>query len=289
MVENLLTNIRSDFPLSAITWFKVGGIAKNYARPSSIEELSDLLKKFEHFIVLGNSSNVLIADSPIQKLVIKLSAAFGKIKQISDTEFEVGASCLDSSLASHMQSQGISGMEFLATIPGTLGGNIAMNAGCFGGEIFDILKSVTIMEKNGKLSTLQKKDISQSYRHAHLPENSIIISAILQGTKGDSKAIQAKIDDLVLKRTNAQPQNVRTGGSTFKNPAGHSAWELIRQSGADIFKVGGAQVSEKHANFLINTGNATAKDIFTLGENIRKAVLEHTGVNLEWEIKMIGF
>lgn len=283
----MTSNIRQNFPLSSISWFKVGGFAKNYARPSSVEELAELIKDYQEFIILGNASNVLISDGDIETLVIKLSSAFGKITQIDETEFEVGSACLDSTLASCMQEKGISGMEFLATIPGTLGGNIVMNAGCFGAEIFDIVKSVKIMEKNGKISTLKKKDIKYSYRYTDLPQDSIILSAILQGTKGNRKEIQETIDDLVSKRTEAQPQNVRTGGSTFKNPTGHSAWELIRQSGADKFTVGGANVSQKHANFLINTGSATAKDIYTLGENIRNAVFQHTSIKLEWEIKII--
>jgi UDP-N-acetylmuramate dehydrogenase len=144
------------------------------------------------------------------------------------------------------------------------------------------------MERNGEVKKLEKKDIECSYRHTVLPEGAVVLSATIKGVKEKPEIIKAKIDSLVLQRIQSQPQNVRTGGSTFKNPKGHSAWELIRQSGADKFKVGGAEVSEKHANFLINTGNATGQDIYTLGEEIRSAVLKHSGINLEWEIQMIG-
>lgn len=281
-------SVRNDFPLSTITWFKVGGPAKFYARPKNYDELSYLLTTYGDLIVLGNASNVLISDSPIEQCIVKLSSAFGRINRIGETTFEIGSACLDSAVALYMQSIGISGMEFLATIPGTIGGNIAMNAGCFGSEIFDIIKSVTVMEKNGKISTLQKNEIPHSYRHAVLPENSIILSAVIEGKKSNPDAVQQTIDNFVQQRMESQPQNVRTGGSTFKNPEGHKAWELIRLTGANKLKVGGAAVSAKHSNFLINTGNATAHDIYTLGEMIRERVLSGSGIDLEWEIKMIG-
>lgn len=283
-----LPSIRNNFPLSTVTWFKVGGHAKFYARPANNDELISLLKEFGDLIILGNASNVLISDSPIEQCVIKLSSAFGKIVRISETAFEIGSACLDSTVAAYMQNIGISGMEFLATIPGTIGGNIAMNAGCFGSEIFDIIQSVTIMEKSGKISTLQNSEIPHSYRYTDLLEGSIILSAIVEGKHSSPDVIQRTIDGFVKQRLESQPQNVRTGGSTFRNPTKYKAWELIRNAGAETLKVGDAEISAKHSNFLINTGNATAHDIYTLGEMIRKKVLSHSGIDLEWEIQMIG-
>lgn len=281
-------NIREHYSLKDLTWFKVGGNARYFAKPQNTEDLSSVLQKFPEYKIIGNTSNLLISDYDLDFCVIKLGSHFGKIEQMNETTFKVGASCLDLTLAKSMQNLGISGMEFLGTIPGTFGGNVAMNAGCFGGEIFDLIQSIEIMLPNGKIEILQKNEISYTYRHASLPKNAIILSAIVSGVISTKENVQNKMDELMQKRLEAQPQNVRTGGSTFKNPEGFSAWKLIRDCNAHLIKIGGAEVSEKHANFLINTGNATAQEIFTLGETIRKKVFENSGVMLEWEIKTIG-
>ncbi len=288
-----MLKLQHNISLSPLTWFRVGGVAKNFVRVSSTEEIASVLQQFSNFFVIGNTSNLLISDHEIEHCIIKLGAAFSKIQQISETRFKVGAACLDSTLAHTIQEMGISGMEFLATIPGTLGGNISMNAGCFGGEIFDIIESVDVILPNGKFATLQKNEIPHSYRYAQLPKKSIIISATLNGVISTKDAVRQTINDFIKKRLDAQPSNVRTGGSTFTNPKsekamGRSAWQLIQEVGANKFEVGGAKVSEKHSNFLINAGGATAKDIFTLGEMIRNTVLEKTGVELEWEVKFLG-
>lgn len=283
-----MINIRNNFDLSKITWFKVGGLAKNFVKANNIEELQEAVKIFPNFIILGNTSNVLISDQDITECIIKLGPDFGKVIQISETSFEVGASCLDTTLAKFMQSSGVSGMEFLCTIPGSLGGNIAMNAGCFGGEIFDVLQSIKILTSEGKIREIPAKEIPHSYRSVTLPKGCIVISAILNGVISTPEKIQNIMDDFFKKRLDAQPSNVRTGGSTFKNPDGFSAWKLIRETNSHTLKIGGAEVSEKHSNFLINTGTATAQDIYKLGELIRKRVYEKTGVILEWEIKTIG-
>jgi UDP-N-acetylmuramate dehydrogenase len=283
-----MLNIRNNFNLSEITWFKVGGLAENFARPSTIEELVFLIKNFKPITILGNTSNILISDSNIKGCVVKLGSAFGKIEQITETKFRIGAACLDLTLAKHMQNLGISGMEFLATIPGTLGGNICMNAGCFGSEIFDVLESVEILQPDGTIINIQKNEIKHTYRFTNLPNNAIILSAILNGVKSTPEKIQNTINEFTKQRLESQPVNVRTGGSTFKNPNGYKAWQLIQEAGAHKLKIGGAEVSEKHSNFLINASGATAKDIYTLGELIHQKVLEKTGINLEWEIKKIG-
>ncbi|MFT4967480.1 MAG: UDP-N-acetylmuramate dehydrogenase [Candidatus Deianiraeaceae bacterium] len=280
--------VRTNFDLSKITWFKVGGLAENFSRTSTLLELQHIVQSFPQNIIIGNTSNILFSDKILQGCVIKLGSAFGKVEHLSNTKFRVGSSCLNTTLAKYMQGQGISGMEFLATIPGTVGGNIAMNAGCFGSEIFDILESVEILHK-GKVLNVLKEEIPHTYRSATLPNGSIILSAILNGVESTPAKIQSTINAFVKKRTDAQPQNVRTGGSTFKNPSGYTAWELIRKTGAHKLQVGGAKVSEKHSNFLINDDNATAMDIFTLGEQIRTTVLKETGIALEWEIQRIGF
>jgi UDP-N-acetylmuramate dehydrogenase len=288
-----MLKLQHNVSLAPLTWFRVGGIAKNFVRVSSIEQIVEVLQKFPNFFVIGNTSNLLISDREIETCIIKLGSAFSKIEQISETKFKVGASCLDSTLAHTIQESGISGMEFLATIPGTVGGNIVMNAGCFGGEIFEILESVDVILPSGKLTTLQKNEIPHSYRHAHLPEKSIIISATLNGVVSTKEKVRETINGFIQKRLDAQPSNVRTGGSTFTNPTsekamGRSAWQLIQEAQAHKFEVGSAKVSEKHSNFLINAGGATAKDIFTLGEMIRSTVLKKTGIELEWEVKFLG-
>ena len=283
-----MPNIRNKFNLSEITWFKVGGLAENFARPSTVEELLFLIKNFKPITLLGNTSNLLISDSNIKGCVVKLGSAFGKIEQITETKFRIGAACLDITLSKYMQNSGISGMEFLATIPGTLGGNICMNAGCFGSEIFDILESIEILQPDGTITNIQKNEIEYMYRFTKLPSSTIILSAILNGVKSTPEKIQNTINQFTKQRLESQPINVRTGGSTFKNPNGYKAWQLIQESDAHKLKIGGAEVSEKHSNFLINSGGATAKDIHILGELIRQKVLEKTGINLEWEIKKIG-
>ena len=288
-----MLKLQHNLALSPLTWFRVGGNAKNFVRVSSIDDIREVFQKFPKFFVIGNTSNLLISDSEIEPCIVKLGSAFSRIEQVSETRFKVGASCLDSTLSQTIQEAGISGMEFLATIPGTLGGNVSMNAGCFGGEIFEIIESVDVILPNGELITLQKKDIPHSYRHAHLPANSIIISATINGVVSTKEKVRKTISGFVQKRLDAQPSNVRTGGSTFTNPKsekaiGRSAWQLIQEVGAHKFEVGGAKVSEKHSNFVINSGGATAMDIFTLGEMIRKCVLENTGVELEWEVKFLG-
>ncbi len=288
-----MLKLQNNIKLAPLTWFRVGGNAKNFVRVSSIEDIKSVFQQFDDFFVIGNTSNLLISDDEIQPCIIKLGSAFSKIEQISETSFKVGTACLDSTLAQIMQEKGISGMEFLATIPGTIGGNIAMNAGCFGGEIFEILESIEIILQDGQIANINKNAIPHSYRHAQLPKNSIILSATINGVISTQAKVQETIKNFVQKRLEAQPSNVRTGGSTFTNPKSpnsnnRSAWQLIQEANAHKFEVGGAKVSEKHSNFLINTGNATARDIFTLGETIRHAVFEKTGIQLEWEIKFLG-
>lgn len=281
-------NIRTNYPLKEQTWFKVGGSAKYFIKPSTVGEISSIFERFPNVEVVGNTSNLLISDENLDTCIVKLGSSFAKISQLDEKTFKIGASCLDSTLAKVMQQAGISGMEFLGTIPGTVGGNIAMNAGCFGGEIFDLLQSVEVILPDGKIKVLNKEEIPHSYRNALLPNGAIVLSVVMQGVVSTKENVQLKMDELMQKRLEAQPQNVRTGGSTFKNPDGYSAWKLIRDCGAHLLKVGGAEVSPKHANFLINSGNATAQNIFTLGQLIRKKVFESSGIELEWEIKRIG-
>jgi len=257
-----MLRIQNNVKLAPQTWFRVGGNAKNFIKLNSVDEIKELLIKFPDFFIIGNTSNLLISDNDIEQCIIKLGSVFAKVEQISETSFKVGSACLDSTLSQIMQEKGISGMEFLSTIPGTIGGNVIMNAGCFGCEIFEILDSIEIMLCNGEIMNLKKSDISYEYRKAYLPEKSIILSAIISGVVSKPENIKKVMHNYIQKRLEAQPSNVRTGGSTFKNTKNKSTWELIRECGADKF--------------------------FTLGENIRKAVFEKTGIELEWEIKKLG-
>jgi UDP-N-acetylmuramate dehydrogenase len=276
--------------LKDLVWFRAGGAAEVLFRPADADDLGTFLAARSPqtgVSVIGVGSNLLVRDGGIPGVVIRLPAAFGKIA-VDGTRIRVGAAALDAAVARAAADAGIGGLEFLRGIPGTIGGALKMNAGCYGREIKDIFVEATAIDGKGNRLTLTAADMGFVYRKAQVPDDLIFVNALFEGTRDDPALVRARMDALVEQRESTQPVKSRTGGSTFKNPPGHKAWELIDQSGCRGLRQGAAQVSEKHCNFLINTGDATAADIEALGEEVRKRVQDKFGVALEWEIKRVG-
>jgi UDP-N-acetylmuramate dehydrogenase len=277
-------------PLKDLVWFRVGGNAEVLFRPADADDLATFLaaKNLDTRVsVIGVGSNLLVRDGGIPGVVIRLPGAFGKIA-IEGNRIRAGAAALDAAVARAAADAGIGGLEFLRGVPGTIGGALRMNAGCYGREIKDIFVEATAITGKGEKITLKPADMGFVYRKSAVPDDYIFVEAVFEGEAGDPVQVKARMDALVEQRENTQPVKSKTGGSTFKNPPGHKAWELIDQSGCRGLLRGAAQVSEKHCNFLINTGDATAADIEGLGEDVRARVKAKFGVELEWEIKRVG-
>lgn len=277
-----------DAPLAPFTWFRVGGPAERLARPADAEDLLALLaEEAGPLTVLGAASNLIIRDGGIRGLVLRLPArGFGAV-QVEADGVVAGAAALDATIAEHAAAAGLSGLEFLCGIPGSLGGAVAMNAGAYGREMRDVLDWAEIATPTG-LVRLDAAGLRLAYRHAELPARGVVVRARLRAEPGDASTIAARMADIRAAREATQPVRARTGGSTFRNPEGHKAWALIDAAGCRGMTLGAAQVSEKHCNFLLNTGGATAAELEALGEAVRARVLAHSGVSLEWEIKRIG-
>ncbi len=276
--------------LSRVTWFKVGGPAEVMFRPLDAEDLMAFLAAKPADVpvtVLGVGSNLLVRDGGIDGVVIRLGRGFTEIKT-EGTTVMAGAAALDLNVAIAARSAGIAGLEFLSGIPGLIGGALRMNAGAYGREMTNVTVAAEAVDAQGKLHKLNYADLGFTYRHSAIAEDWIFTSATLQGEAGDPAAIQARMDEIQKARAETQPLRTPTGGSTFKNPDGYKAWQLVDQAGCRGLRMGGAQVSELHCNFLINTGDATAADIESLGEEVRRRVFAQSGVTLEWEIKRIG-
>ena len=237
--------------------------------------------------VIGVGSNLLVRDGGVPGVVVRLPATFGKI-EANGTRIRAGAAALDAAVARAAAEAGIAGLEFLRGVPGTVGGALRMNAGCYGREIADIFVEATALDAAGNRVTLTTADMGFSYRKTQARDDLIFLEAVFEGRPDAPDAIKARMEELAANREASQPIRAKTGGSTFKNPPGQKAWELIDRAGCRGLMVGAAQVSEKHCNFLINTGEATAADIEVLGEEVRRRVRESQGVGLEWEIKRIG-
>jgi UDP-N-acetylmuramate dehydrogenase len=281
---------RFHFPLAKSTWFQVGGNADVLFKPADEEDLQAFLKAKPAeipLLVLGVCSNMIIRDGGFKGVVIKLGRAFAQI-EVEGDYITAGASALDLNVARFAAENELEGLEFLSGIPGTIGGALAMNGGAYGAEVKDVLFSARAVNSNGELEILAPEDFKFEYRKHNLKKNYIFTSATFKCKKGEHTEILKRMEEISTKREESQPIRAKTGGSTFKNPEGHKAWQLIDEAGCRGLQIGGAQVSEKHCNFLINTGNATAADIENLGEEVRRRVLEKSGVTLEWEIKRIG-
>ncbi|MGZ5939626.1 MAG: UDP-N-acetylmuramate dehydrogenase [Rhizomicrobium sp.] len=279
-----------DAALKDLVWFRAGGPAEILFRPADAEDLATFLYAKPADVrvsVIGVGSNLLVRDGGIPGVVVRLPATFGKVT-VDGTRITAGAAALDANVARIAADAGIAGLEFLRGIPGTVGGALRMNAGCYGREIKDIFVEASAIDGRGNKSTLKPSDMNFVYRKAQVPDDLIFVSAVFEGTRDEPDAIRARMNKLVEDREASQPVKTRTGGSTFKNPPGHKAWQLIDEAGCRGLMHGQAQVSEKHCNFLINTSDASAADIEALGEDVRARVRAKSGIELEWEIKRVG-
>lgn len=279
---------RENFQLSKVTWFGVGGPADILYKPADSEDLSDFLKENKlPYIILGVGSNLLVRDGGISGVVIRLGREFTDISH-QDDQLIVGAGALDVNVSKYCADHAIAGLEFLSGIPGVMGAAVAMNAGAYGGEIADFLIKVEAIDSKGNIIILSKDDCGFKYRGNSLSDDLIFTKLYLKASPGNCAEIHEKIAQIQQAREASQPIRSKTSGSTFKNPAGHKAWQLIDQAGCRGLKLGDAIVSQLHCNFLINQGNASAKDIEELGELVRERVFAQSGILLEWEIKIIG-
>lgn len=275
-------------PLSKLTWFGVGGNADVLFKPKDLRDLCEFLSTntFPLF-TLGAGSNIIVRDGGIRGITLRLTGPFADIK-IDGDFVEVGAGCLDRTLAMTCQQYGLTGLESFISIPGTIGGALRMNAGAYGFETKDRLIWAEAVKPNGEVVQIPASDMGMSYRHCSIPEDWIFTRTLFQCDHDTPENIQTRLQEILETRQASQPTKGRTGGSTFKNPEPHSAWKLIDEAGCRGMTVGDATMSEKHCNFMMNMGNATAKNLEELGERVRTKVLEITGVALTWEIKRIG-
>ncbi|CAF0735710.1 unnamed protein product [Didymodactylos carnosus] len=282
---------KKNYLLKHLTWFKVGGEAEIFFKPTTSHDLANfLLTKPQNVAVtvLGAGSNIIIRDQRIEGVVVKLGQNFTKIQLMPDNTIAVGGACLNFNLAKFSQEHSISGLEFLIGIPGTVGGGVIMNAGSYNSEFKDIILSIEAITTRGEFITITNEEIGFKYRGTNLPKDLIIIKAIVKGTIGNKEVITTTMNTISNTRQATQPIKERTGGSTFANPTHCKAWQLIDQAGMRGYQVGGAAISSLHCNFMINQGNASAYDLETLGELVREKVLQDSGISLEWEIKRIG-
>ena len=281
--------LAADAPLGTQTWFRTGGPAEVMFRPADTEDLASFLKALPADVpvtVLGVGSNLLVRDGGIKGVVIRLMRGFTGIT-VEGTEVVTGAGAPDLNVALMAREHSLAGLEFLSGIPGTIGGAFPTNAGAYGGELADVLISAEAVDRAGNIFTVTSAELGLSYRRSKAPEDLIFTSARLRAAPGDQLTIARRIAEIDSARAESQPRS-RTGGSTFANPPGLKAWELIDRAGCRGLRIGDAQVSEKHCNFLINLGNATATDIESLGEEVRSRVFQKSGVLLQWEIRRIG-
>jgi UDP-N-acetylmuramate dehydrogenase len=277
-------------PLAPLTWFRVGGPAQALFMPEDEADLAYLLANLPRDIpvtVIGLGSNLIVRDGGVPGVVIRLGRGFNEIAA-EGTRVRAGAAAPDLRVAKAAQEAGIAGLAFLRGIPGAIGGALRMNGGAYGAETKDILVEARGADRSGAIRTYTNAAMGFSYRHCGVPDDVIFTQAVFEGTPGDAAAIAAEMDKITEAREATQPVKSRTGGSTFKNPAGHKAWQLIDAAGCRGLAVGDAQVSELHCNFLINRGTASAADIENLGEEVRRRVMGTSGIELQWEIKRIG-
>lgn len=283
--------LKDDAPLAPLVWFKSGGTAEWLFEPADEDDLVAYLKQLDAGVpvmALGLGSNLIVRDGGVPGVVVRLGKAFAKIERLDEITLSCGGGASGILVSSTARDAGIAGLEFLRGIPGTVGGFVRMNGGAYGREVRDILVSAQVARRDGTLEEWPAERLGYTYRHSDLPEGAIVLSAVFRGTPGMPEAIGAEMDAIARAREESQPLRSRTGGSTFKNPPGHKAWALIDAAGCRGMGLGGAQVSEKHCNFLLNTGSATSSDIEALGEEVRRRVMAKTNIMLEWEIQRVG-
>ena len=289
--QGLRGKLTPDAPLAKLVWFKAGGAADWLFEPADRADLELFLQRLGGrlpLMALGLGSNLIVRDGGVAGVVIKLGKPFAGIDVEDGHVLSCGAGAHGILVASTARDAGIAGVEFMRGIPGTVGGFVRMNGGAYGREVADVLIDCDVVMPDGALVTLAAADLHYSYRHSQLPEGAVVVGARFQGQPGDPGEIGATMDAIGDARENSQPLRTRTGGSTFKNPPGQKAWELVDAAGCRGLRLGGAQVSEKHTNFLINVDDATSADIEALGEEVKRRVHAHSGVELEWEIQRVG-
>jgi UDP-N-acetylmuramate dehydrogenase len=290
-LPELRGTLEANAPMAPLSWFRTGGPAEALFTPADEDDLASFLAHLPADIpvlVVGLGSNLLVRDGGVPGVVIRLGKPFAEVSVEGGQRIRAGAGAPDVKVASTAAKAGISGLTFFRGIPGSIGGALRMNGGAYGGETKDVLVDATGLTRRGERVTLANGDMGFTYRHSAVPDDVIFTQATFEGRPGDPATIQAEMNAITEARSSTQPVNTRTGGSTFKNPPGHKAWQVIDAAGCRGLRVGAAQVSELHCNFLINHGGASAADIEALGEEVRRRVREHSGVELEWEIKRVG-
>ena len=278
-------------PLAPLVWFKSGGTAEWLFEPKDRADLQGFLRDLDRatpVMALGLGSNLIVRDGGVTGVVVRLGKAFAKVTLLDAITLDCGGGASGILVSSTARDHGIAGVEFLRSIPGTVGGFVRMNGGAYGGEVKDILIDCDVVLRSGELLTLPVAELNYTYRHSDLADGAIVVAARFRGRPGEASAIQSEMDRIASSREASQPLRSKTGGSTFKNPQGHKAWQLVDAAGCRGLTLGGAQVSEKHTNFLINTGTATSTEIEALGDEVRLRVKDKSGIELEWEIQRVG-
>ena len=283
--------LTADAPLAPLVWFKSGGAAQWLFEPKDLADLQGFLRDLDTatpVMALGLGSNMIVRDGGVSGVVIRLGKAFAKCTARDEVTLDCGGGASGILVSSTARDAGIAGLEFLRSIPGTVGGFVRMNGGAYGSEVANILIDCDVVLRNGALVTLPVSELGYTYRYSELPVGAVVVVARFRGRLGEPGVIQAEMDRISAAREASQPLRSKTGGSTFKNPPRHKAWELVDAAGCRGLVKGGAQVSEKHCNFLLNLGDATSADIEGLGEEVRRRVKAQSGVELEWEIQRVG-
>lgn len=278
-------------PLAPLVWFKSGGAAEWLFEPADVEDLAAFLFALDPSVPvmgLGLGSNMIVRDGGVPGVVVRLGKPFATVEQLDSTALKSGGGASGILVSSKARDAGIGGVEFLRSIPGTVGGFVRMNGGAYGRETSDILVECEVVLRSGERKILSLAELGYTYRHSELPRGAIVVSATFRGYVDAPATIQAEMDRIAAAREESQPLRSKTGGSTFKNPEGHKAWALIDAAGCRGLRRGDAQVSEKHCNFLLNLGNASSADIEALGEEVRAKVKAQSGIALEWEIQRVG-
>ena len=290
-LPGLAGTIEQGGSLADFIWFRTGGPAEWLVRPKDEADLARFLSELDKKVPvtpIGVGSNLIVRDGGVQGVVIRLPKSFAKVTIEPGNRVRAGGGAMGITVASAARDAGVAGLEFLRGIPGTVGGAVRMNAGAYGREVKDILVETRLVLRDGSIETWPRDKLGYTYRHSAVPAGAVVVEALFEGTTGDPKAIGAEMDRIAAEREASQPLRSRTGGSTFKNPAGHKAWALIDSAGCRGLSIGDAQVSEKHCNFLLNLGNATSAQIEDLGEEVRRRVMDKCNILLEWEIQRIG-
>jgi UDP-N-acetylmuramate dehydrogenase len=283
--------LTADAPLAPLVWFKSGGRAEWLFEPKDEDDLVTFLRELDPDVpvmALGLGSNLIVRDGGVRGVVVRLGKSFAKIDRLDQTTLRCGGGASGILVSSTARDAGIAGLEFLRGIPGTVGGFVRMNGGAYGREVSDILVSARLALRSGEVVECSLDKLGYTYRHSELPTGAVVIEAVFRGSPGDPEAIGAEMDAIARAREESQPLRSRTGGSTFKNPPGHKAWALVDAAGCRGLRMGDAQVSEKHCNFLLNLGSATSAEIEALGEEVRRRVEAKTHISLEWEIQRVG-